>query len=225
MHTSLATITHLVMCHNRNFSLTARPGPKTSKERKGDVVKPRQNLPRICQGRPSPEERTKKILIDGALSQVRKSTPAEPPSWHSHELNRLHATSCDFSATPGAPERPARCACEECPRGCSAHVEVCNKYSGEASVFSLPGALPSISACSYRPAAVPPLRCRLPTSCALRQGRTLGRDLDSVNILALKWHSKPPFPIEFSSFLRYSCKENFEQSGRSTSPPRCPAVC
>lgn len=120
MHTSRLTISRFLrytrnVCHDcatrpqipETMALWPSAACACMRRKKGDVVKPRQNLPRICQGEPGPEARTKKILIDGALSQVRKLTPA-PQSWHGHAFTRPHANSCDFSATPGAPARPAR---------------------------------------------------------------------------------------------------------------------
>lgn len=166
------------------------------RRKRGDVVKPRQNLPRICQGEPGPEARTKKILIDGALSQVRKLTPANHKAGMAMHLpvpTRTPATS--------QPRLGPLCVLHHCmracPRGCSAHVRVFNKYSGEASafLFSFPGPSPVEF---FADRATASLACPFPPR-RKRLGRDLGTQRLHLGSLTSCEDIPNRFPIKSSS--------------------------
>lgn len=210
------------MCHTRNFAsgpdFVARPQtPETwscvawrgllrYEGEKGDVVKLRQNLPRICQGEPGPEARTKKILIDGALSQVRKSNPVDHHAGNGMHLPVPTRTPCDFSATPGAPAR----SCTTCLRK-RAHGSVqpmlrfVINTPARLQLFSLPAGGPSrrvLAGRRHEQLACPPPR-----------RERLGRDVDSESILASVMTFQITSPLTMShSFCATFCKETSKQS-------------
>lgn len=109
---------------------------------------------------------------------------------------------------PGPLHAPARLLAKACPRFYSAHVKVCNKYSGEASAFFFAREGTSRRVLQAGGTNTSPGSL---AHCAQRE--RLGRDVDSESILASVMTFQITFPLNMThSFCATFCNESSKQS-------------